>query len=115
MVTVTEADVKVRYLGEFPADVLAAQVTALCTQAEAWIQDKAQGTQDLSTAGFVQLSVDLIVNWIEYAKYIHQGQAALGVPRPVIWSEQMEDRYQRLLMGTEAQSRAEDTIDFNVD
>ena len=115
MVTVTEADVKVRYLDEFPADVTAAQVTALATQAETWIQNKAQGTQDLSTAGFVQLSVDLIVNWIEYAKYIQQGQAALGVPRPVIWSSQMEDRYQRLLMGTEAQSRVEDTIDFNVD
>lgn len=114
-VTVVFGDVKVRYLtDDWPAGVNDANVTALCARAETWIQNKSQGTQDLSSAGFVELSVDLVVNWIEYAKYIHEGQPAAGIPRPVIWSRDMEDRYQVLLMGTEAQSRVEDTIDFNV-
>ncbi len=114
-VTVVFGDVKVRYLtDDWPAGVNDANVTALCAKAEIWIQNKSQGTQDLSSAGFVELSVDLVVNWIEYAKYIHEGQAAGGIQRPVIWSRDMEDRYQVLLMGTEDQSRVEDTIDFRV-
>ena len=114
MVTVTEADVKVRYLDDYPADITAAKVTALCAQAEIWIQAKSQGTQDLTSTAWVQLSVDLVVNWLDKALYILQGQAAQGIQPPVIWSSQMEDRYQVLLMGTEDQTRVEDTIDFSV-
>lgn len=115
MVTVTNADVKVRYLtDDWPAGVNDANVTALCARAETWIQSKAgtTGSFPLTSAAGVELSVDLVVNWIEYAKWLHEGQAAAGIPRPQIWTSEMDDRFNQILQ-EKAGLALEDTIDFN--
>lgn len=115
MVTVANTDVKIRYLDDWPAGVTDTTVTALCTRAETFIQSKAgtTGTFPLTTAAGIELSVDLIVNWIEYAKYIHVGAAATGLPAPQIWNKEMQERFETILQ-EDAGMALEDTIDFNV-
>ena len=115
MVTVTNADVKVRYLAEWPAGVSDATVTALCTRAETFVQSKAGtgGTFPLTTAAGIELCVDLIVKWIEYAKYMSADGAATGLQAPVIWTREMQERFNTIMM-EDAGMVVEDTIDFNV-
>ena len=116
MVTVAYTDVEVRYLSSWPAGVTDATVTALCAQAEAYIQGKSPETVTLTGTAAVQLSIDLVVNWITYAQYTHAGGAgATGIPAPIVWTREMETRYQSLLMGTEEQIDILDSHNYDVE
>lgn len=110
MVTVTEADVKVRYLDDWPAGVTAAAVTKLCTDAETFIQSKAgtEGTFPLTTAAGVELSVDLVFNWIERARQAHRDT---DVPLPPAWTREMQERFETILQESAGQELI-DSIDL---
>lgn len=112
MVTVAESDVKVRYLDDWPAGVTAAAVTALCTRAETFIQSKAGTTAafPLTTAAGIELSVDLVVNWIEIARQSHRDT---DVPLPQAWTKEMQARFDTILQ-EDAGIDLVDEIDFNV-
>ena len=117
MVSVTNAHVKVRYLDAWPAGVTDATVTALCSQAEDFIQNLAPDeTLTLSGAGWIQLSVDLVVRWITYAQYSHAGGAgATGIQPPPVWDKSMQERFELLRMGTDSQSDLIDSHDYNAE
>lgn len=112
MVTVAESDVKVRYLDDWPAGVTAATVTALCTRAETFIQSKAgtEGTFPLTTAAGIELSVDLVFNWIEIARQSHRDT---DVAAPPAWTREMQERFETILQ-EDAGVALVDKVDFNV-
>lgn len=103
MVTVTNAHVKVRYLtDDWPAGVNDANVTALCAIAEDRINSKvgAAGTFPLTTAGGIQLSVDVVVQMIEYGRWAHGGMALSGILPPPLFTREMLDRLETILQTT---------------
>jgi len=90
-------------------------VTALCSQAEDYIQSKHPDTLTLTSAAAIQLSVDLIVNWITYAQYVHAGGAgATGIQPPPIWTKEMQERLEYIAAGTEDQIDVIDSHDYSV-
>lgn len=112
MVTVANTDVKVRYLDDWPAGVTDTTVTALCTRAETFIQSKAgtAGTFPLTGAAGIELSVDLVFNWIERARQAHRDTDA---PLPQAWTKEMQQRFDTILQ-EDAGIDLVDKVDFNV-
>ena len=99
MVTVTNAHVKVRYLDEWPKGVTDTNVTALCAIAETRIESKVgAGTFPLTTDDGIQLSVDVVVQMIEYAKWAQAGRAVEGIQPPPLFTREMLDRIETILM-----------------
>ena len=112
MVTVANTDVKVRYLDDWPAGVTDVTVTALCTRAETLIQSKAgtAGTFPLTGAAGIELSVDLVVNWIKIAQWSHRDT---DTPSPIAWTKEMQQRFDTILQEDSGIDLV-DEIDFNV-
>lgn len=112
MVTVAHTDVIIRYLNDWPAGVTQAAVTALCTRAETFIQSKAgtTGAFPLTGAAGIELSVDLVFNWIEIARQSHRDT---DVPAPPAWTKEMQQRFDTILQEDSGIDLV-DEIDFNV-
>ncbi len=102
MVTCTNAHVKVRYLDEWPKGVTDTNVTALCAIAEDRINSKVgeAGTFPLTTADGIQLTVDVVVQMIEYGRWAHGGMSLSGIPPPPLFTREMLDRMETILQST---------------
>ena len=103
MVTVTNAHVKVRYLtDEWPAGVNDANVTALCAIAEARTDSKVgvSGTFPHTTLEGIEFNVDVVVQMIEYGKWVHGGMVNSGIPPPPLFTREMLDRIETILQTT---------------
>lgn len=114
-VSVTNAHVKVRYLDEWPKGVTDTNVTALCAIAETRINSKvgASGTFPLTSDDGIQLSVDVVVQMIEYAKWAQAGMAVQGIQPPPLFTREMLERIETILMDTTLDGI--DLIDTNED
>ena len=116
MVTVTNADVKVRYVDTWPADVTDAMVTALCAVAEKKVTVHVGNTAviDLTAASWVVISTDVAVQLLEFALWRHTGGYSTGIQPPKIFTSEILADIQTLLQSDDAGVALFDGVDYDV-
>ena len=95
MVRATVAEVKKLFGGTLPANwTTESDVTNLCTQVDAAIDGKSEGSVSGSSAAAKQLANELVARYMMWGNWMHAGAPA--GEEPVIWNQDMVDRLENL-------------------